>query len=105
MNTPSLFHGLPPYVRGSETSREAAEAIAPDTPTLRRAVLEYLRSRGPTGATDDEMQTALGMHAHTQCPRRIELVSAGLVVKSGEKRPTRSGRAATVWTAVTKPTE
>jgi len=49
------------------------------------------------GATDEEIQTWLGMNPSTQRPRRVELVKKGLVVDSGKTRQTRSGRKATVW--------
>jgi hypothetical protein len=62
-------------------------------------VLDLLRDVLPHGLTDEQMQTYLGMNPSTQRPRRIELVRSGLVVDSGFKRPTRSGRDATVWRA------
>lgn len=87
----------PPSQAHSPTSQEAAEAIQPRAETLRRAVLDYLRSRGEEGATDEETQEALAMSGSTQRPRRCELQEMGLVVDSGRTRPTRSGRAAVVW--------
>jgi hypothetical protein len=93
----------PPAQRHSPTSVAAAEAIRPATGRLRMAVLEYLRSCGQNGATDDEMQDALngtlGMGPSTQRPRRIELVEAGLVADSGRTRLTKAGRKAVVWVA------
>lgn len=89
---------------GSPTSREAAQAIEPHAPSLRARVFEYLCSRGSQGATDDEMQVALSLAAHTQAPRRVELKEAGCVRNSGHKRPTRTGRNAIVWIAIVQPT-
>lgn len=87
----------PPCQTHSPTSREAAEAIEPRTETLRRAVLDYLRSRGQDGATDEETIDALGMSGNTARPRRIELQDMRLVCDSGKTRLTRSGRKAVVW--------
>ena len=50
---------------------------------------------------DEEIADYLKMSPSTARPRRIELVNAGLVVASDRRRPTRSGRMATVWVAVT----
>ena len=102
----TMFDSLP-YQRHSETSREAAEAAKPTASTYRRQVLDYLRIRvipcgadRLPGATDEEMQDDLQLNPSTQRPRRVELVSAGLVRDSGRKRKTKSGRWAVVWEAV-----
>lgn len=87
------------FQASSPTSHEAAVAIRPAAETLRAKVLEYLRSRGETGATDEEIQDGLGMAQNTERPRRVELVEAGSVVDSGETRKTRSGRKAVIWRA------
>jgi len=87
------------YVRGSETSLEAALAIEPTTGTLRWRVLHELR-KYPNGLTDHQMQELIPMNPSTQRPRRVELVRANLVKKSGYTRITPSGRQADVWVAV-----
>jgi len=74
----------PPH-SGSETSRDAADAIKPKASTQRRAVLQYLLSHA-SGATDDEMQEALRLPGNSQRPRRKELQQAGLVRDSGRRR-------------------
>lgn len=97
MNQPSLFAPRPPAQMHSGPSLEASDAIRPKAGRLRERVLAHLRAHG--GATDDEIQAALDMPPSTQRPRRVELVRAGLVRDSGEKRKTRSGRRAAVWVA------
>jgi hypothetical protein len=92
-----------PFVRGSDTSEAAARAIEPDMNALQQKVLAHLRGCSALGATDDEMQRALAMNPSTQRPRRIELVNKGLVVDSGMKRRTGSGRWAVVWIATPRP--
>lgn len=88
-----------PYQRHSETSLEAAVKAEPNAHTQLYRVLEQLRACPGSGLTDEEMQTKLGMNPSTQRPRRVDLVSRGLVVDSGRTRLTRSGRKATVWAA------
>lgn len=85
----------------SPTSIAAAKAIEPKAGRGRGLVLDYLRSRGAVGATDEEMQIALAdvMPPNTQRPRRGELADAGLIYKSGQTRKTLSGHPAVVWVA------
>lgn len=90
---------LPPFQRHSDTSRAAAVRISKDAENLRGQVYAYLVSRGD-GATDEEGQAKLCMDGNTYRPRRRELELAGLVVDSGKRRPTSSGRDAVVWVAV-----
>jgi len=88
-----------PYVKHSETSKAAAEALVRPG-TKRAAVLRFIESRGRYGATDDEIQLGLGMSPSTERPRRIELFEARLIVKSGVQRYTRAGRSAEVYMAL-----
>lgn len=93
-----------PFQPHSDTSREAAEAATAFSDTGRQRVLEAIRAAGRWGRTDEELADILKMNPSTVRPRRISLVEDGLVCDSGEKRKTKSGRSATVWTA-TKPGE
>lgn len=94
-----LFAQRAPSVRGSRTSAQAADSLAPTTlNAMQRRVLELLQAT-PDGLTDEEMQHKLGMNPSTQRPRRIELVRRGLVVECGTRR-TASGRMASVWRVV-----
>jgi len=89
-----------PFVAGCQTSIDAAVSMESSAPTLREKVLEFIRHMDAHGATDEEMQEALELNPSTQRPRRRELVQRGLVEPSSRKRPTRSGRSATVWIRV-----
>jgi hypothetical protein len=91
---------LPPAVMTSDTSIAAADAIAPSANRLRTLVYDTLRAAGAEGMTDEELQDATGLQGSCQRPRRVELVARNLVRDSGRTRPTRSGRAATLWVAV-----
>lgn len=90
------------FERDSQTSFRAAVEIQPVAGTMRFAVLEYIRSRGEYGATDDEIEVALEMRHQTASARRRELELKNLVADSGEMRATRSGRKAAIWVAVTR---
>lgn len=98
MTEPTLFDP-PPAQAHSATSCAAARAAVPHAQGQRERVLAFLRSRGACGATDAEIQEALGLDGSTQRPRRVELVRAGLVVDTGRVRPTQSGRVAAVFAA------
>ena len=92
-------HALPPSVRGSATSIAAAVAIAPHIGRLQQVVLDYIRSCGSEGCTDEQIIDATGLSPSSARPRRVECVEKGLVCDSGRVRLTRSGRSATVWIA------
>lgn len=88
-----------PYQGHSDTSMYASWAIAAHAGSLRAQVFTHLCAVGLHGATDEELQRALGMPANTQRPRRVELVRAGVVRDSGRRRPTSTKRNAVVWIA------
>ncbi|HRQ74261.1 MAG TPA: hypothetical protein PLU35_14660, partial [Phycisphaerales bacterium] len=92
--TPPARHNAP-----AGTSGVAADRIAGHAKDLRARVLAFIVERGPHGATDDEGETALGIKCQTYTPRRGELVALGLVVDSGRRRNTASGRPAAAWIA------
>lgn len=83
-----------PYQIHSVTSREAATSIKGRTGQLRLEVLEAIR-RHPS--TDEQLSERLAMSPNTCRPRRVELVSYGLVEDSGRREKTASGRSAVVW--------
>lgn len=87
-----------PFVSHSETSRLAAESIEESAATLRGKIYQWLLTNGP--ATDEQIQDLLGMPGNTERPRRRELQSKGLVVDSGQRGLTSSGRQAVKWSAV-----
>lgn len=87
------------YARTSDTSREAAEGIASRAGKLKTLVLDFIRRQGRWGATDQEVAEGLNMLPDTSRARRVECRDYGLVVNSGRRRPTPTGRQATVWVA------
>lgn len=79
------------------TSSVAADRISDHATDLRARILIFIVEQGPHGATDDEGEAVLGIKPQTYTPRRGELVALGLVVDSGRRRKTASGRPAAVW--------
>ncbi len=90
--TPPARHNAP-----AGTSGVAAGRIAGHAKDLRARVLAFIVEQGPHGATDDEGEAVLGIKPQTYTPRRGELVALRLVVDSGRRRNTASGRPAAVW--------
>lgn len=68
------------------TSKEAAEAVAPDVGRQQRLVLNYLEKRGEHGSTDFEILRDLDIDPNAVRARRGELVDKGKVADSGKKR-------------------
>ena len=96
MSQYDLFGGLPPHVRESETSREAAISVKEDALTLRGRVRDTIVPRAH-GATCDEVEVLTGLRHQTVSARVRELALTGEIVNLGERRLTRSGRGAVVW--------
>lgn len=92
-----------PYVRGSDTSYAAAREGRKKLLTDEAKVLAFITSRGTTGATDDEIEVALGLLHQNASARRRQLEKDGLVVHTSQRRPTRHGRQAGVYCRSTKP--
>ncbi len=85
------------YQGHSTTSERAAQEIAGGAASLRRKVLDFVQSNGPS--SDDEIQEALSINPSTERPRRIELCKLGLLRDSGLCGKTRSGRSCVLWVA------
>jgi hypothetical protein len=96
VNLPYPPDGLP-FVQGSDTSQEAAESLTDDLGRLEGLVLNHIITRGEHGATDDELEVALGLSHQCASARRRTLVLKGLVKDSGRRRINRSGRRGAVW--------
>ena len=91
------YRGLPPYQKGSDTSREAARSVARGTPTKRAEVYGYILARGKAGATDAEIEGG-PMLRQTVCARRNELVKLGMIRDSERRRNSpQTGRRCAVW--------
>ena len=94
-----LYGGIPPHVRGSDTSIAAALSQLDSARTKEAAVWRLIRD-APDGLTDDDAEHLTGWRHQTVSARRRGLVLRKLVTDSGRRRLTSSGRQATVWVAV-----
>jgi len=88
-----------PAFRNTDTSREAAESVAPKLGRLQRLVLEAIKSRGAHGLTADECAETLGLDRYSVQPRTSELRLKGKIADSGKRRRNATGKSAIVWVA------
>jgi len=94
------YGGIPPYAQGSETSALAALRMRGPAASLRERIYDYIVDRGRYGATRDEIEADLKLRGNTVRPRCRELEEVGRVLKTPNRRKTRSGRDAVVYVAV-----
>jgi hypothetical protein len=87
----------PPYQVHNDTSRQAAQAIAPAAGTLRAAVLHCITVAGEQGMTDEEGCAMSEMNPSTWRPRRGELEKGGFIRDTGRTRKSTAGRDMVVW--------
>lgn len=92
-----------PYEPSSATSKNAARSMRGREPSDRQRVHEFLAQRGEYGATDEEIEEALGLRHQTASARRRGLCIKHKVRDSGATRATSSGRQATVWVCTVRP--
>jgi hypothetical protein len=88
---------FPPFVRGSDTSYEAAASMEEASGRYERMVFNLIKSRP---RTCDECESALNAKHQNISARIRALALKKLIVDSKERRKTRSGRNAVVWSAV-----
>lgn len=88
-----------PYEKGRPTSQAAAKAGIKRVNGDRFRVLRHIMLQGSHGATDDEIEVALGLPHTTASARRRGLYLDDEIAFVGETRKTRRGRAANVWVA------
>lgn len=97
-----LFGGVYPDAPGyrrTDTSRAAAEAIAPKLSKMQSDVLRVLQVRPMTSM---EIAHALRLSFHSVQPRTSELVAKGLIEDSGGRGISRDPRKlAVIWRLIT----
>jgi hypothetical protein len=87
-----------PYVKGSRTSRAAAESLsAEDLSRMEQRVFDCIRKAKLKGRTDEETERETGLRHQSASARRRKLVLRGRVRDSGFVRRNRSRRLAIVW--------
>lgn len=93
-----IYPNAPGFKGESETSREAADALAPRLGHLQKVALGAIRGCGLHGCTADELAAILGVDRYTIQPRTSELRRKNLIVDSKLRRRNASGKKAIVWT-------
>jgi hypothetical protein len=88
-----------PGFKKTATSKAAAKSIAVYATTKRHDVLMAFVAAGERGLTPDVCAKGLNLSVLTTRPRCTELVSAGLLVPTGERRQNQSGMSAAVLKA------
>lgn len=81
----------------TETSRLAGESIREHLGRLEGMVSDFVRGRGDHGATCYEIEVGLGLSHQTASARCTALKFRKLIIPSGRRRPTNSGRLADVY--------
>ena len=80
-----------------DTSRLAADAIAPIASSIRARVLAVISDSGPSGAIGDDVAEHLDLLVYQVRARISELRAAGLIADSERRRIGASGRPGVVW--------
>ncbi len=88
---------ISPITPSRKTSNEAHNSVKPHLTEMKWKVLSLIKTRE---STDDELEMLTGMSHQSLSACRRGLVKDGLVEATGDRRPTRSGRAAQVWRAL-----
>ena len=83
----------------TETSLQAHESQKDKAPNDGARILGCIAASTVTGCTCDEVETLLQFSHQTASARIRDLSKGGLLVDSGLRRKTRTGRSATVWKA------
>jgi hypothetical protein len=95
-----FYPAFPGAAKGSETSREAAEAMAPAASNWRGKVARLYAENFPRDFTADEAARELNATPFMIRPRVTELGLAGLIERTGERRRNPDSRQnADVWRA------
>lgn len=85
-----------PGWKARDTSKAAAEQMAPISGTLRANVLAAIKAE-PDGLTADECATRLNQSVLAIRPRVSELAAEKLITDSGTRRENAGGKNAIVW--------
>lgn len=84
------------YHGGNQESNDAHRSVVKTKQLTRDRIVKWVGQRGSRGATCDEVEAVSSLPHQTVSARITEAKALGLLVPSGEKRKTRSGRNAAV---------
>ncbi len=91
-----------PGFRARDTSKAAADAMAPKTPTLRGRAFSWITT-SRAGMTADEVAEAMDESILAIRPRITELARMGSICDSNIRRKNKSGKSAIVWVRANAP--
>jgi hypothetical protein len=96
---PSLrdLDNVPPAPGKTDTSRAAAEYVAPRLTGLRKAVYDAVAAAGSDGIAPERIAEEHDIWLYTVKPRLTELRKAGLIADSGRRIKNSRGRDEIVW--------
>lgn len=83
----------------SQTSKAAAEAVAPKIGGQLALLLSAFRRAGIAGLTDQEAARATGLRDNSLRPRRVALERDGQIMRTNRRRATDTGCSALVFVA------
>jgi hypothetical protein len=83
-----------------ETSREAADNIAPVAKTHAAKVLSELKTVYPAGRSSEQIAAATGIRVHSVRSRISELLAAGNVEQTDQRAKNDDGISVVIWRAV-----
>lgn len=86
-----------PYVKGSDTSKAAADSMEKPAINLRERIFVAIDATETDGMTCDEAEVALDLRHQTVSARIRELSLDGRLVETKNRRRTRAGRYAAVY--------
>jgi predicted ArsR family transcriptional regulator len=90
----------PGYRRNApETSREAAEAVAPMARNYRDQILAVIKDAHPAGRSSDQIAKAIGLSPYSVRPRVSELQAAGKIERTDDRTKNDGGRFVVLWRA------
>ena len=97
---PDLFERRYPDVPGHagiDTSIAASRSMEESAGTLRKMIRDFIKETGNRGATCDEAEVRFNMRHQTASARIRELIIAGEIIDTGDRRATRSKRGARIY--------
>lgn len=83
-----------------ETSREAADAIAPMARNHRDQILALIKAAYPESRSSEQIGQAIGLSPYSVRPRVSELVAGGKVERTDDRIKNDGGRSVVLWRAV-----
>lgn len=90
----------PGYRRNApETSREAAEAVAPMARNHRDQILAVIKAAWPDSRSSDQIAAEIGLSPYSVRPRVSKLLAGGKIERTDDRIKNSGGRSVVLWRA------